>query len=50
MEQKINNKTTLKQLTKIIEYINDLGYDCYIEGVGNGEIKLVIIERSVTLI
>jgi hypothetical protein len=39
----------LDTLTKIIAYINDVGYDCWIEGVGNGDVKIIIQERYLTL-
>ena len=44
------NKLTLKQVTKFIEYINLHNFDCWIEGCGNGQVKLVIQDRSYTII
>jgi hypothetical protein len=44
------NKLTLNQVVKFIEYINLNGFDCWIEGNGNGTVKLVIQEKSYTII
>jgi hypothetical protein len=43
------NKLTLTQVVKFIEYIHLHGYDCWIEGNGNGTVKLVIQEKSYTI-
>ena len=38
---------TLKRMTDIMRYIRDNGYECWIEGLGNGEIKIVIKDKFI---
>ena len=46
----IKEQTTLKEFLQRIQQISDQGYDCYIEGVGDGSFKLVIEDPRIRIV
>jgi len=46
----MTNQITLRQLTEKIKYWNKRGYSCWLEGKGDGSVKIVLEEDYFTII